>query len=289
MAILLNKDTRVIVQGITGREGSFHTRLMLEYGTKIVAGVTPGKGNTKIFEIPVFDKVKEAVKETGANASVIFVPAQFACEAILEAADNGIKLVVCITEGVPIQDMLKVVSYIREKGVDLIGPNCPGIVSVGIGKIGIIPGSILKSGPVGIVSRSGTLTYEIINNLTRAGIGQSTCVGIGGDPILGMRFADILPLFENDPQTSAVVMIGEIGGSDEEEASKIIARMHKPVIGFISGKTAPAGKRMGHAGAIISGGRGTVQSKEEALKQAKVILADHVSEIVSLVKGALKS
>ena len=289
MAILLNKDTRVIVQGITGREGSFHTRLMLEYGTKIVAGVTPGKGNTKIFEIPVFDKVREAVKETGANASVIFVPAQFACEAILEAADNGIKLVVCITEGVPIQDMLKVVTHVRENGVNLVGPNCPGIVSVGIGKIGIIPGSILSLGPVGIVSRSGTLTYEIINNLTRAGIGQSTCVGIGGDPILGMRFADILPLFENDPQTSAVVMIGEIGGSDEEEASTIIAEMRKPVVGFISGKTAPPGKRMGHAGAIISGGRGTVQSKEEALKQAKVILADHVSEIVSLVKGTLKS
>ena len=288
MAILLNKDTRVIVQGITGREGSFHTRLMLDYGTNVVAGVTPGKGNTEIFEIPVFDKVREAVKETGANASVIFVPAQFAREAILESADNGIKLIVCITEGVPIQDMLKVVSYIREKGVNLIGPNCPGIVSVGIGKIGIIPGSILSLGPVGIVSRSGTLTYEIINNLTRAGIGQSTCVGIGGDPILGMRFADILPLFENDPQTSAVVMIGEIGGSDEEKASKIIAEMRKPVVGFISGKTAPPGKRMGHAGAIISGGRGTVQSKEEALKQAKVILADHVSEIVSLIKGALK-
>ena len=288
MAILLNKDTRVIVQGITGREGSFHTRLMLDYGTNVVAGVTPGKGNTEIFEIPVFDKVREAVKETGANASVIFFPAQFAREAILESADNGIKLIVCITEGVPIQDMLKVVSYIREKGVNLIGPNCPGIVSVGIGKIGIIPGSILSLGPVGIVSRSGTLTYEIINNLTRAGIGQSTCVGIGGDPILGMRFADILSLFENDPQTSAVVMIGEIGGSDEEKASKIIAEMRKPVVGFISGKTAPPGKRMGHAGAIISGGRGTVQSKEEALKQAKVILADHVSEIVSLIKGALK-
>ena len=288
MAILLNKDTRVIVQGITGREGSFHTRLMLDYGTNVVAGGTPGKGNTEIFEIPVFDKVREAVKETGANASVIFVPAQFAREAILESADNGIKLIVCITEGVPIQDMLKVVSYIREKGVNLIGPNCPGIVSVGIGKIGIIPGSILSLGPVGIVSRSGTLTYEIINNLTRAGIGQSTCVGIGGDPILGMRFADILSLFENDPQTSAVVMIGEIGGSDEEKASKIIAEMRKPVVGFISGKTAPPGKRMGHAGAIISGGRGTVQSKEEALKQAKVILADHVSEIVSLIKGALK-
>ena len=288
MAILLTKDTKVIVQGITGREGSFHTRLMLDYGTKVAAGVTPGKGDTKIFEIPVFNKVKEAVKETGANASVIFVPAQFACGAILEAADSGIKLIVCITEGVPIQDMLKAVSYIRKNGINLIGPNCPGIVSVGIGKIGIIPGSILSSGQVGIVSRSGTLTYEIINNLTCAGIGQSTCVGIGGDPILGMRFADILPLFENDPQTSAVVMIGEIGGSDEEDASKIIAGMRKPVVGFISGKTAPQGKRMGHAGAIISGGRGTVKSKEAALKQAKVILADHVSEIVSLVKEVLK-
>ncbi len=289
MAILVDKDTRVIVQGITGREGGFHTQLMIEYGTKIVAGVTPGKGGTKIFEIPVFNKVKEAVKETGANASVIFVPAQFACEAILEAADGGIKLIVCITEGIPIQDMLKVVAYIKEKKVNLIGPNCPGIVSIGAGKLGIIPGSILSLGPVGVVSRSGTLTYEIINNLTRAGIGQSTCIGVGGDPILGMRFTDILPFFEQDSQTSAVVMIGEIGGSDEEEAARVITKMRKPVVGFISGKTAPEGKRMGHAGAIISGGYGTVQSKEEALKQAKVILADHTGEIVSLIKQALKS
>lgn len=287
MSILVDENTKVIVQGITGREGSFHTKLMLEYGTKIVGGVTPGKGGEKISGIPVFDKVKDAVSKTGANASVIFVPARFAYDAIQEAADAGIKLIVCITEGIPVQDMLKAVAYTKEKGVNLIGPNCPGIVSVGIGKLGIIPGSILSPGPAGIVSRSGTLTYEIINNLTCAGIGQSTCIGVGGDPILGMRFADILPRFEQDPQTSMVVMIGEIGGSDEEEAARFIYKMKKPVIGFISGKTAPVEKRMGHAGAIISGGLGTVQSKEEALKQADVILADNTTEIVRLVKDVL--
>ncbi|MDP3786827.1 MAG: succinate--CoA ligase subunit alpha [Candidatus Omnitrophota bacterium] len=288
MSIIVDENTAVIVQGITGREGSFHTQLMLEYGTKIVAGVTPGKGNTKIFEIPVFDKVKEAVKETGANASVIFVPPAFAYEAILEAADSGIKLIVCITEGIPIQDMLKAVSFVRGKGAKLIGPNCPGLVSVGIGKLGIIPGSILSQGPVGVMSRSGTLTYEIINNLTREGVGQSTCIGVGGDPILGTRFSDILPLFENDPKTSLVVMIGEIGGSDEEEAAGFIVKMRKPVVGFISGKTAPAEKRMGHAGAIISGSYGTVESKERAFKEAGVILAEKTGEITGLVKDILK-
>ncbi len=288
MSILVDENTAVIVQGITGREGSFHAQRMLEYGTRLVGGVTPGKGGQMIFGLPVFDKVKDAVSATGANASVIFVPAAVAYEAILEAADSGIKLIVCITEGIPIQDMLKAVSFVRGKGAKLIGPNCPGVVSVGIGKLGIIPGSILSQGPVGVVSRSGTLTYEIINNLTREGAGQSTCIGVGGDPILGTRFSDILPLFENDPETSLVVMIGEIGGSDEEEAAGFIAKMRKPVVGFISGKTAPAEKRMGHAGAIISGSYGTVESKERAFKEAGVILAEKTGEIAGLVKDILK-
>jgi len=288
MSILVDKNTKIIVQGITGREGSFHTQLMIDYGTKIVGGVTPGKAGQNILGVPVFDRVKDAVAQTGANASVIFVPPQFACGAIMEAVKDGIKLVVCITEGIPVQDMLKAVAFVKENGARLIGPNSPGIVSVGIGKLGIIPGSILRLGPVGVVSRSGTLTYEIIDDLTRAGIGQSTCVGIGGDPILGSRFLDILPLFENDPQTSLVVMVGEIGGSDEEEAAKFIAKMTKPVVGFISGKCAPAGKRMGHAGAIISGNSGTVESKEKALKDAGVILADKTKEITRLLKDLLK-
>ncbi|OGX18500.1 MAG: succinate--CoA ligase subunit alpha [Omnitrophica WOR_2 bacterium RBG_13_44_8b] len=287
MSILIDENTRVIVQGITGREGSFHTQRMLEYGTKVVGGVTPGKGGQKVFGLPVFERVLDAIAQTAANASVIFVPAQFAYQAILEATQNGIKLIVCIAEGIPVQDMLKAVAIVKEKGVKLVGPNCPGIVSVGIGKVGIIPGSILSEGSVGVVSRSGTLTYEIINNLTRAGIGQSSCIGVGGDPILGMRFADILPLFENDPKTSVVVMIGEIGGSDEEEASEFIARMHKPVVGFVSGKTAPPEKIMGHAGAIISGAYGTVESKEIALREAGVCLADHTNEITQLVRNAL--
>lgn len=288
MSILVDKNTKVIVQGITGREGSFHTQLMLAYGTDIVGGVTPGKAGQKIQGVPVFDRVKDAVSQTGANASVIFVPPQFACEAILEAVSDGIELVVCITEGIPVQDMLKAVAFVKERGVKLIGPNSPGIVSVGIGKLGIIPGSILSLGPVGVVSRSGTLTYEIIDDLTRSGIGQSSCVGVGGDPILGLRFSDILPLFENDPQTSLVVMIGEIGGSDEEEAAEFIAKMAKPVVGFISGKCAPSEKRMGHAGAIISGNCGTVESKEKALKGAGVILADKTREITGLLKNLLK-
>lgn len=288
MSILVDENTRVIVQGITGREGSFHTQLMLDYGSKVVGGVTPGKGGQKILGLPVFDKVRDAVSATGANSSVIFVPPQFACNAIIEAAENGIGLIVCITEGAPVQDMLKAVTIVRKKRVKLIGPNCPGIVSVGIGKLGIIPGSILSQGPVGVVSRSGTLTYEIINNLTLAGIGQSSCIGVGGDPILGMRFSDILPIFEDDPKTSLVIMIGEIGGSDEEEAAQVITKMRKPVAGFISGKTAPAEKRMGHAGAIISGGSGTAESKERALKEANVILAENTAEITGLVKDILK-
>lgn len=287
MSILVDKNTKVLVQGITGREGSFHTERMQEYGTKVVAGVTPGKGGQVVLGIPVFSTVKDAVGKTGANASVLFVPAAFAENAIIEAVDAGIKLIVCITDGIPVQDMLKVVAYVKEKGAKLIGPNCPGIVSVGIGKLGIIPGVILTKGPVGIISRSGTLTYEIINNLTSAGIGQTTCIGVGGDPILGMRFRDILPLFEEDAQTSAIVLIGEIGGSDEEEAAKFISKMKKPVIGFISGKTAPPGKRMGHAGAIISGGCGTVESKEKAFKKARVLLADNIGEITRLVKKVI--
>ena len=288
MSILVNEHTKVIVQGITGREGSFHTERMLAYGTKVVGGITPGKEGGKIFGLPVFDKVKDAVSVTGANASVIFVPASFAYGAIIEAADSGIELIACITEGIPVQDMLNSVAFVRERKVKLIGPNCPGVVSVGRGKLGIIPNSILRKGPVGIVSRSGTLTYEIINNLTVAGIGQSSCVGIGGDPILGMRFLDILSLFEQDKETSLVVMVGEIGGSDEEEAARFIATMTKPVVGFISGKTAPPEKRMGHAGAIVSGGSGTVESKEKALKAAHVFLANHIHEITSLVKSLLK-
>lgn len=285
MSILVDEKTKVVVQGITGREGSFHTERMISYGTNVVGGITPGKGGQKIFGLPVFDKVKDAVSATGATASVIFVPPCFAYEAIIEAADSGVGLIVCITEGIPVQDMLKAVTFVREKKVKLLGPNCPGIVSPGKAKLGIIPNSILKKGPVGVVSRSGTLTYEIINNLTVAGIGQSSCVGIGGDPILGTRFLDILPLFEQDKETSVVVMVGEIGGSDEEEAARFIARMTKPVIGFISGKTAPSEKRMGHAGAIVSGESGTAESKEKALKEAAVHLANNIHEITSMVKG----
>jgi len=288
VSILVDEKTKVVVQGITGREGSFHTERMIGYGTKVVAGVTPGKGGQKIFNLPVFDKVKDAVSATGATASVIFVPPSFAYEAIIEAAGSGVELIVCITEGIPVQDMLKAIAFIKEKNVRLIGPNCPGIVSAGKAKLGIIPNSILRKGPVGVVSRSGTLTYEIINNLTAIGIGQSSCIGIGGDPILGTRFLDILPLFEQDKETSLVVMVGEIGGSDEEEAAQVIKRMTKPVIGFISGKTAPPEKRMGHAGAIVSGGFGTVESKEKALKEASVHLANHIHEITSMVQGLLK-
>ncbi len=288
MSILVDEKTKVVIQGITGREGSFHAERMIGYGTKVVGGVTPGKGGQKQFGLPVFDKVKDAVSATGAEASVIFVPPAFAYEAIIEAAGSGVRLIVCITEGIPVQDMLKAVTVVREKKVRLLGPNCPGIASAEKAKLGIIPNSILKKGPVGVVSRSGTLTYEIINNLTVAGIGQSSCVGIGGDPILGTRFADILPLFEQDKETSLVVMVGEIGGNDEEEAARFIARMMKPVIGFISGKTAPPEKRMGHAGAIVSGGFGTVESKEKALKEASVHLANNIHEITSMVKGLLK-
>jgi succinyl-CoA synthetase alpha subunit len=287
MAVLIDQNTRVLVQGITGREGEFHTRQMLEYGTQVVAGVTPGKGGQEVLGVPVFDTVKQAVAATGADASVIFVPAPFAADAVLEAADAGVRLVVCITEGIPVQDMVKTVALVRQKGVRLIGPNCPGIMTAGQCKIGIMPGNIFTPGPVGLISRSGTLTYEIVDLLTKSGLGQSTCIGIGGDPVLGSTFADLLPLFEADAETQAIVLVGEIGGSDEEVAAEYIRAMRKPVVGFISGRTAPPGKRMGHAGAIISGRTGTPQAKVDALRAAGVPVADALYEIPELVKQAL--
>jgi succinyl-CoA synthetase alpha subunit len=288
MSILINKQTKVVVQGITGREGEFHTQQMIAYGTKVVAGVTPGKGGSVIFDIPIFDTVQVAVKETGANASAIFVPARFAADAAFEGIDAGLELIVCITDGIPTQDMIQVVNVLKQSNSRLIGPNCPGIISPDESKIGIIPGNIAKKGNIGVVSRSGTLTYEIVNDITKSGLGQSTCIGIGGDPILGMRFIDILPLFESDPETKAVVLIGEIGGTDEEVAAEYIKRMTKPVIAFISGRTAPPGKRMGHAGAIISGGKGTAQAKLDAFTAAKVPIADTTQEIPGLIKKYLK-
>lgn len=280
MGILINKDTRVLCQGITGHAGSFHTERMLEYGTRLVAGVTPGKGGTMHHNVPVFDNVLDAVTETGANASVIYVPAPFAADAVIEAADAGIELVVCITEGIPTLDMIKVKKYLLHKRTRLIGPNCPGIITPGTCKIGIMPGYIHKPGQVGVVSRSGTLTYEAVWQLTQRGIGQSTCLGIGGDPIVGTDFVEVLRLFENDPETQAMVMIGEIGGSAEEEAAAIIQKeISKPVVGFIAGRTAPQGKRMGHAGAIITGGKGTAESKISAMKNAGITIADSPADI----------
>ncbi len=288
MSILVDKHTRLIVQGITGREGQFHTGQMLAYGTSVVAGVTPGRGGQQVHDVPVYNTVREAVAATDANASIIFVPPAFAAEAILEAAENGIELIVCITEGIPVQDMIETVQYVKRQGVRLIGPNCPGLITAGQALVGILPGRIFKEGPVGLVSRSGTLTYEVVDGLTNRGIGQSTCVGIGGDPIIGTRFIDVLQMFEEDPQTEVVVMIGEIGGSDEEEAAEYIKQMKTPVVSFISGRTAPEGKRMGHAGAIISGGRGTAASKVAALEAAGVPVANTISEIVDHVADVLK-
>ncbi|GAB4455145.1 MAG: succinate--CoA ligase subunit alpha [Armatimonadaceae bacterium] len=289
MSILVDKDTRVVVSGITGREGSFHAGQMVEYGTQVVAGVTPGKGGqTTEHGVPVFDTVAEAVRETGANAHFVVVPPRFAVDAILEGAMAGVDLIVCITEFIPVQDMIKAVRFVKATGkTRLVGPNCPGVLSAGKGKIGIIPASIFTPGKIGLVSRSGTLTYEIVDSLTRAGLGQTTAVGIGGDPILGMTFADVLPLFEADPETEAVVMVGEIGGSDEEIAAEYIKTMTKPVIGFIGGRSAPPGKRMGHAGAIVSGTSGSAQSKVEALQAANVPVADTTSDIPALVRKAL--
>jgi succinyl-CoA synthetase alpha subunit len=287
MSILINKNTKVVVQGITGREGEFHTKQMIAYGTKVVAGVTPGKGGTVIMDVPIFDTVKDAVTATGANASAIFVPARFAADAAYEGIDPGLDLIVCITDGIPTQDMIQVVNTLKQSKSRLIGPNCPGIISPEESKIGIIPGNIAKKGNIGVVSRSGTLTYEIVNDMTKSGLGQSTCIGIGGDPILGMRFIDILPLFEADPETKVVVLIGEIGGTDEEVAAEYIKTMTKPVVAFISGRTAPPGKRMGHAGAIISGGKGTAEAKLAAFAAANVPVADTTQEIPGLIKKSI--
>ncbi len=290
MAILVDKNTRLVVQGVTGREGEFHTRQTLDYGTNVVAGVTPGKGGQFACDgrVPVFDTVREAVEATGANTSVIYVPAPFAPDAIIEAADAGLGLVVCITEGIPVNEMIRVKAYLDVKGVRLIGPNCPGLLTPGQAKVGIMPGHIAMPGPVGVVSRSGTLTYEVVYALTALGIGQTTCVGIGGDPIIGTRFVDVLALFEADPETKAVVLIGEIGGNDEEVAARFIAeRMTKPVVAFIAGRTAPPGKRMGHAGAIIEGGTGTAAEKIAALEAAGVRVAEHPEQIARMVAEAI--
>lgn len=289
MGIFLDENTKLIVQGITGRDGAFHTKQMIDYGTKVVGGVTPGKGGTEIYGLPVFNTVSEAVKETGANCSVIFVPAKMAADAIMEAASNKVPLIICISEGIPVQDMLKVYPYVKKQGVRLIGPNCPGLITPGVGKAGIIPGHIHAPGRVGVVSRSGTLTYEVDYNLTKADMGQSSCIGIGGDPIIGTNFIDALAAFEADKNTDAVVLIGEIGGNDEENAAEFIKKnMTKPVVSFISGRTAPPGKRMGHAGAIISGNSGTAESKVAALNAAGVKVADTPSQIVGLLKEAMK-
>ena len=289
MSILVGPQTRLLVQGITGREGEFHSRAMLEYGTNIVAGVTPGKGGQAAVDgrVPVFNTVADAVAQTGADAACIFVPAAFAPDAILEAADAGIPLVICITEGIPALDMLRVHHVLREKGVRLIGPNCPGATTVGGAKVGIIPGDIHRPGPVGLVSRSGTLTYEVVQAMTDAGVGQTTCVGIGGDPIVGTTFIDVLEMLNADPETEAIVLIGEIGGDEEERAADYCAReVRKPIAAFIAGRTAPPGRRMGHAGAIISGGAGTAESKRQALQAAGVRVADSPSQIPALLRDA---
>jgi succinyl-CoA synthetase alpha subunit len=290
MAILVNKHTRVLTQGITGATGQFHTRACKEYGTQMVAGVTPGKGGTWFDGIPIFDTVSQAVAETGANATVIYVPPPFAADAIIEAADAGIALIICITEGVPVRDMIRVKRYLAGRSSQLLGPNCPGVITPGECKIGIMPGHIHQAGKVGVVSRSGTLTYEAVDQLTRLGLGQSSCVGIGGDPVHGFEFVDILDLFNRDAGTEAVVMIGEIGGSAEEEAAQWIkAHMKKPVAGFIAGQTAPPGKRMGHAGAIISGGKGTAREKIEAMKSAGIRMAPSPALIGQTMREALKN
>jgi len=285
MGILVGRDTRLLVQGITGRDGSFHAKKMLEYGTKVVAGVTPGKGGQSMEGIPVFDTVAEAVKQTGANASVIYVPPAFAAGAIREAAQSAIPFVAAITEGIPVLDMVTVWAEIESGPTRLLGPNCPGAITPGECKVGIMPGHIHKPGPVGVVSRSGTLTYEVVDQLTRAGVGQSTCVGIGGDPVIGTRFVDVLALFEQDPATEFIVMIGEIGGNDEEVAADFIEKqVTKPVVAFIAGSSAPAGRRMGHAGAIVSGGSGKAETKIEALARAGVRIAPTPTEIGRMVQ-----
>ena len=288
MAILIDETTKVVVSGITGREGTFHALRNRDYGTQVVAGVTPGKAGQDVDGVPVFDTIVEAVAETGANTSLVFVPARFAAEAIYEAADSGLGVIVCITEGIPVRDMAKAASYLRGKPSSLVGPNCPGVISPGSSNVGIIPGEICAPGRVGLISRSGTLTYQIVHELTQRRIGQSTCVGMGGDPVHGIGFIGSLERFNEDPETGLVVLIGEIGGDDEERAASFIAeRMTKPVVGYIAGFTAPPGKRMGHAGAIITGSRGTAQAKAEALEAAGVKVGRTPSEVAELVEGSL--
>jgi succinyl-CoA synthetase alpha subunit len=289
LSILIDKSTRLVVQGITGREGTFHTRQCMAYGTKVVAGVTPGKGGTTHEGVPVFNTVVEAVEQAGANASVIFVPSAYAADTIMEAASAGVALIVCITEGIPTLDMMKVSTFLAKRDSRLIGPNCPGVISPGKCKIGIMPGNIFKEGHIGVVSRSGTLTYEAVWQLTERGLGQSTCIGIGGDPIIGTNFLDALRLYNEDPETEAVVMIGEIGGTAEEDASRFVRdNMAKPVIGFVAGQTAPPGRRMGHAGAIISGGKGTAAEKIQAMKDCGLHVAASPADIGETVMRALK-
>jgi succinyl-CoA synthetase alpha subunit len=292
MAIFIDNDTRLVVQGITGRDGSFHTQQMMEYGTNVVAGVTPGKGGQTFDDgpsaVPIFDNMDQAVRETDANTTVIYVPPAFAADAIMEAAEAGIEFIVAITEGIPVLDMTRVYPFVQERGARLLGPNCPGALSPGKAKVGIMPGSIVKEGGVGVVSRSGTLTYEVVHQLTQAGIGQSTCVGIGGDPIIGTNFIDALSAFEQDPETEAVVMIGEIGGTDEQEAAAFVkANMSKPVVGFIAGQTAPPGRRMGHAGAIISGSAGTAEEKMQAFEDNGIAVMKRPSDVVGLIRDVL--
>jgi succinyl-CoA synthetase alpha subunit len=289
MSVFIDETSTVIVRGITGRDGSFHTKQMIEYGTKIVGGVTPGKGGQKFEEkVPIFNTVADAAKATGANTSVIYVPPNFAADAIIEAADAGIKFIVAITEGVPVLDMTRVYPFVKEKGARLLGPNCPGLISPGKSKVGIIPGRICAQGNIGVVSRSGTLTYEVVYQLTRAGMGQSTCVGIGGDPINGTNFIDCLEAFEKDPQTKAVAMMGEIGGTDEQDAAEFVKKhMKKPVVGFIAGQTAPPGRRMGHAGAIISGAAGTAAEKIAAFEAAGMGVAKRPMDFVELLKARM--
>ena len=289
MSIFIDKNTKLVVQGITGRDGSFHTKQMMDYGTQVVAGVTPGKGGQK-FEgaVPVFNTVGDAVAETGANTAIVYVPSQFAADAVFEAAEAGVDLVVCITEGVPVLDMTRALPFLQERGVRLIGPNCPGTISPGRSKVGIIPGQICREGNIGVVSRSGTLTYEVIHQLTKSGFGQTTCIGIGGDPLIGTNFIDCLKGFEEDPDTEAIVMIGEIGGTDEQQAAEYVsAHVSKPVVGFIAGQTAPPGRRMGHAGAIISGSSGTAKEKIAAFEQAGIGVMKRPVEVVEQLKGRM--